>query len=201
VIVETQVGHKFPTGFPSRRAWLHFTVQDASGQVIFESGAANLGGSIVGNDNDTNPANYEPHYTTIDSTDQVQIYEAIMQDTEGEVTTTLLRGATYAKDNRLLPLGFEKDSAQENIAVHGLAVDDEDFLGGGDKIQYGVDVSGAEGPFTVTVELLSQSVGYRWADNLHHYQAPEIDRFLDYYEKVPNLPVVVTHETVEVSDQ
>jgi hypothetical protein len=201
VILDTQVGHKFPTGFPSRRAWLHFTVQDTNGQIIFESGAPNLDGSVVGNDNDADSTDYEPHYTSIDSPDQVQIYETIMQDTQGEVTTTLLRGARYAKDNRLLPLGFEKEAAGENIAVHGLAVDDEDFLGGGDRIQYVVDVSGAEGPFTVTVQLLFQSIGYRWADNLHQHQAPEITRFFDYYEDVSNRPVLVAGETVEVSDE
>ena len=36
--VSNTVGHKFPTGIPTRRAWLHFTVSDTAGQIIFESG-------------------------------------------------------------------------------------------------------------------------------------------------------------------
>jgi hypothetical protein len=57
-----------------------------------------------------------------------------------------------------------------------------------------------EGPFTVTVELLYQSVGYRWAENLRRHEAPETDRFLGYYEAVPNRPVVVARATAEVGD-
>ena len=118
MIVDTLTGHKFPTGFPSRRTWLHLTVTDASGQVVFESGAVNADGSIVGNDSDADPSAYEPHYLEITSPDQVQIYEAVMGDTEGMVTTVLLKGAGYVKDNRLLPHGFDKaavDTAVEKL--------------------------------------------------------------------------------------
>ncbi len=115
-----------------------------------------------------------------------------------DVTTTLLRGATYVKNNRLLPSGFDKAAADEDIAVHGGAVEDEDFLGGGDSIQYKIDVGDAQGPFTITVELLYQSIGYRWAQNLRQHEAAETTRFLEYYETVPNLPVVIASGTVEV---
>ena len=39
VTTSVLTGHKFPTGCPSRRAWLHVTVRDTDGQVVFESGA------------------------------------------------------------------------------------------------------------------------------------------------------------------
>jgi len=198
VVVESQVGHKFPTAYPSRRAWLHFTVRDAGGQVIFESGAVNPDGLIAGNDNDADPAGHEPHYLSVTDPDQVQIYEAIMQDTEGSVTTDLLRAARYLKDNRLLPSGFEKSEAEADIAVYGGAAEDEDFLGGGDKIQYSIDLGEAKGPFIVSVELLYQTIGYRWANNLRQHEAPEIARFLGYYESVSNLPAVVAGESILV---
>jgi hypothetical protein len=200
VAVESQVGHKFPSGFPARRTWLHLTVRDAGGETVFESGAVKVDGSIFGNDNDADPAAYEPHHLTISSSDQVQIYEAIMQDSEGGVTTVLLRGAGYVKDNRLLPSGFDKRTADADIAVYGGAVDDQDFLGGGDKVQYIVDVAEAQGPFTVTVQLLFQSIGYRWAENLRRYDSAESARFLGYYETVPNLPVIVASETLEAGN-
>ncbi len=198
VSVRSLVGHKFPTGFPSRRTWLHVTVQDADGEMVFESGAVDTDGSIIGNDNDVDPAKYEPHYQAIVSPDQVQIYEAIIQNTEGEVTTGLLRAAAYAKDNRILPLGFSKPDAAGDVAVYGEAATDDDFLGGEDRVEYSVELGNAHRPFSVTVELLYQSVGYRWAQNMGQHDALEIARFLNYYQAVPNLPVVVATTTVVV---
>jgi hypothetical protein len=189
--VASMTGHKFPTGFPSRRAWLHLTVQDAAADLLFESGAVNPDGSITGNDNDLDSATYEPHYLAIDSPDQVQIYESIMGDTEDQVTTTLLRGAGYLKDNRLLPAGFDKATAADSIAVHGSAADDPDFLGATDKIQYQIDVGDAQGPFTVEAELLYQAIGFRWATNLQTHDAPEPARFIGYYGLTPNQPTVI----------
>ncbi|MGD2158012.1 MAG: hypothetical protein PVG32_14145, partial [Anaerolineales bacterium] len=194
VAVESHVGHKFPSGFPARRTWLNVTIADAEGQVLFESGAVNPDGSIIGNDNDSDPKSYEPHYQSIDSPDQVQIYEAIMQDTEGSLTTTLLRGAAYVKDNRLLPTGFDKLKAPSDIAVSGLAFEDQDFLGGEDTIQYEVDIGDAEGPFTVTVNMFYQSISSRWAENLRQYDALEISDFIGYYESIPNLPVLAASQ-------
>lgn len=199
VVVNSQVGHKFPTGFPSRRVWLHVTVQDAAGEVAFESGGYGPDGSIVGNDNDADATAYEPHYLTVTSPGEVQIYEAIVADTEGNVTTMLLHAAFYAKDNRLLPTGFDVEGASEDIALLGQAVEDGDFVAGGDTVLYEVDLGEAQGPYTVTAELLYQAIGYRWAQNLGQHEAVEIDNFLSYYDAVPNLPVVVAIDMVEVA--
>ena len=46
-----------------------------------------------------------------------------------------------------------------------------------------VDVSGSSGAITVSVELLFQSIGYRWAENLRDYDALETNRFVGYYEE------------------
>jgi cytochrome c551/c552 len=76
--IENLSGHKFPTAYPSRRAWLHVTVRDRNNNVVFESGALNANGSIQGNDNDADATLFENHYTEITAADQVQIYEDIM---------------------------------------------------------------------------------------------------------------------------
>lgn len=182
VVLRNLTGHKFPTAYPSRRAWLHVVVRDQSGAVVFESGASRANGAITGNDNDSDAATFEPHYQTISRQDQVQIYESIMHDTQGRVTTGLLSAAAYIKDNRLLPEGFDKTSASGDIAVHGEAAADTDFVAGGDRVNYSVDVSTAAGPFEISAELRFQPVGFRWALNLSRHKASEIARFVGYYE-------------------
>jgi hypothetical protein len=198
VEVDSQVGHKFPSGFPSRRVWVHLQVMDASGQMLFESGDWDLNGSIYGNDNDLDETTFEPHYEVISDPEQVQIYEAVMGNVDAAVTTTLLRGAIYLKDNRLLPAGFDKAAVSNDIAVYGTATQDADFVDGGDQIRYQIDLMDATGPFTVVAELLYQSIGYRWAQNLNRFDAPEPQRFIGYYENVVNEPTLVASAKIEV---
>jgi hypothetical protein len=181
VEVRNATGHKLPTGYPSRRAWLHLVVRDAAGRVLFESGAVERDGRISGNDNDADALRYEPHYDEITAADQVQIYESVMIDTNQTVTTGLLQAVAFAKDNRLLPRGFDKKTAQPDIAVRGSALDDDDFTGDGDRVSYVVDLAGG-GPVTITAELRYQPIAHRWAQNLRRYDAPEPRRFTRFYE-------------------
>jgi hypothetical protein len=196
VAISNLAGHKLPSAYPSRRVWLHVTVRDASGQPVFESGRFQPDGSIVGNDNDTDATRFEPHYEEIRTADQVQIYEPILADPDGAVTTVLLSALSYVKDNRLLPDGFDKATAEAAIAVSGRAGSDGDFTAGGDRVRYVVDTGGAEGPFSVQVELWYQPVGYRWAHNLGDQEAPEIERFIGYYEEMAPVSAVVLARTV-----
>jgi hypothetical protein len=182
ISVQNLSGHKFPTAYPSRRAWLHVTVKDRNGAIVFESGALDPNGSIRGNDNDADAARYEPHYSEITAADQVQIYEAIMVDQAGKPTTGLLSAVRYEKDNRLLPRGFNKAGADAEIAVLGGAAQDQDFAAGGDKIRYSVNLANGQGPFQVEAELWFQPISYRWANNLRPYDSAENKRFVGYYD-------------------
>ncbi|MEA2763756.1 MAG: hypothetical protein QOK07_160, partial [Gemmatimonadaceae bacterium] len=119
VDVTNLTGHKLPTAYPSRRVWLHVLVRDRSGATVFESGALTRTGRIVGNDNDDDRLRYEPHYREITQSGQVQIYESIMRDSYGAVTTGIVSGLGYAKDTRILPRGFDKTTASKDIAVVG----------------------------------------------------------------------------------
>lgn len=185
VFVENQGGHKLPTAFPSRRAWLHLIVRDRDRRVVFESGKLNADGSIQGNDNDADPTRFEPHYSEIDSGDQVQIYEPILGDEQGRVTTGLLSASRYLKDNRLLPYGFDKRTADKDFAVYGGAAEDPNFTGAGNRVLYSVALGGAQGPFQVDAELWYQPIGYRWANNLKPYGgAPEPRRFNAYFDSM-----------------
>jgi hypothetical protein len=184
VTVENQAGHKLPTGYPSRRVWLHLTVRDRTGRSVFESGALDSNGSIQGNINDADPQRVERHYAEITRPDEVQIYESVMADANGNPTTGLLSAVRFLKDNRLLPRGFDKATAEPRTAVIGGAADDSDFVGGCDRVRYVVDVSGGEGPFRVDVELRYQPIAFRWAQNLKQYDAAEPKRFGAFYESM-----------------
>lgn len=181
ISVQNLGGHKLPTAFPSRRAWLHLIVTDRDGRTVFESGALRENGSIVGNDNDDDASRFEPHYRVIHSPDEVQIYESILGDVNGRVTTGLLASTGYLKDNRLLPRGFDKTTASPDIAVRGAAFDDPGFTDAGDKITYKIELRGDPAPYAITAELWYEPIGFRWARNLETYDAPEPRRFGQQY--------------------
>jgi hypothetical protein len=180
VAVQNLTGHKLPTAYPSRRAWLHVSVRDRAGKTFFESGAIAPNGSIQGNDNDADGAAFEPHYTEIREASQVQIYESVMRDQSGAPTTGLLKGVGYLKDNRLVPAGFNKVTAEPRIAVVGDAVQDQNFRSGEDRIRYSIQAAG-DGPYQIDVELRFQVIAFRWAENLRPYDSVETKRFVRYY--------------------
>ena len=186
VTVRNDAGHKFPTAYPSRRAWLRVAVTDAAGRLVFESGALTAEGRVRGDDHDADGARYEPHYTVIDSPGQVQIYQAVMVDGDGAVTTGLMSAERWVKDNRILPDGFDAASADARVLPVGGAASDADFAPGSDRVRYSVQVDPAAGPFTLEAELWFQPIGYRWAENLAAYDAPETRRFVGYYRAMAN---------------
>jgi hypothetical protein len=53
-------------------------------------------------------------------------------------------------------------------------------------------------PYTVTVEILFQPIGYRWMDNLRQADGPEVAAFLGYADAIPNEPIVVARTEVQV---
>ena len=181
VAVRNLTGHKLPSGYPSRRAWLHLSVLDQQGRIVFESGAIDPTGLIRGNDNDADPARFERHYDEIRSADEVQIYESVMRTPAGTPTTGLLQAVGYIKDNRLLPRGFDKVTAAADIAVHGEAASDASFSGEGDRVRYLIDTGNATGPLQIDVELRYQPIAFRWAQNLRTFDAPEPRAFVSYF--------------------
>ena len=151
-------------------------------------------GRIEGNgaEDPNAPLSYEPHHDTITLPDQVQIYEPIMLNTDGEVTYTLLRTFSYAKDNRLLPAGFDKEALGiEDFAVYGNAVGDPNFVGGSDQVTYQIGVAGAKGRLSITVELLYQTLSYPFVADLANTNTDLVTRFMGMYDPAGNVPVVL----------
>ncbi len=163
VLVRNHSGHKFPTSLPSRRAWLHVKVSNALNQTVFESGALNSEGQIIGVDDNTD--DYEEHYEKIDDSSQVQVYEPIMADTDGKMTYTFMQASSYLKDNRVLPMGF-KSNAPANAQPYGKAVADNDFVGGSDTVAYEVS-NLADDDYTISVTLQYQTASYGFMQDLY----------------------------------
>ncbi len=140
VRVSNNSGHKVPTSYPSRRAYIHLTAADQNGATLFESGglATDASGKPTGADHRRRRGCRDrlraPPRREITSPSQVQVYEAIMEDISGNQTYTLLNAARYSKDNRLLPRGFPRDPQTDpvignwgDIAIVGEAELDLDF--------------------------------------------------------------------------
>ncbi|MEO7271311.1 MAG: hypothetical protein ABIX28_22345 [Vicinamibacterales bacterium] len=198
VQVRNLTGHKFPTGYPARRAWLRVRVLDADLRPLFESGAVTATGSIAGADNDADPRTFEPHYEVIERPEQVQIYESILGDLSSQPTTGLLAATQYLKDNRLLPRGFDKPTADAQIGVFGAAAADGNFVGGGDVVTYRVTLPAGQSWRRIEVALLYQPIGYRWAHNLDDYRASETAAFASYYRAMEaSTSTVVATATVD----
>jgi len=197
--VTNQTGHKLPTGFPSRRVWLHVQILDNEGKVVFESGKPNSDGTITGNRADEEIYAFEPHYDVITAGDQVQIYEAILENMQGDVTHKLLEAAGYAKDNRLLPDGFDKNTAGDLIAVCGDALNDSNFIGGSDVVTYRISTAGYTGPFTVKVELLYQSLAFSTIESILDVNTPEVQVFKNYWEASDKSPSIIDSTSGQIS--
>ena len=182
VTVTNLTGHKLPTGFPNRRMWLHTRIVDAAGSTVFESGGVDASGEIVGLDRD-----FEPHYQTIDLPDQVQVYEAVMGDLDNRPTQRLLHAARYLKDNRVLPAGMSSDVADVEIrrsAWRRTRISATGRTGWA----IGVGKAGFRAPFSVSVELLYQTIPPRPVAALDAYSSAEIDRFMALYRAASNVP-------------
>jgi len=116
-----------------------------------------------------------------------------MLNTDNEPTYTLMRAAKFAKDNRLLPRGFDKSAVPPEIGVFGKAAADENFAGGSDQVTYRINTSGHKGPFTLTARLLFTTVSYAFVKDLAKDQdLPEVNRFMQLYRAADKLPQEIT---------
>lgn len=124
VEVDNLTGHRFPSGVGFRRAFIDFEVRDASAPAnvppIFASGRTDDRGRILGPDGRVLPTEfferdaqghqqYQRHYDEahpITSQNQVQIFEELTRDANGNFTTSFVRRDSEIKDNRLLPMGW-----------------------------------------------------------------------------------------------
>jgi hypothetical protein len=196
--VNSNTGHKLPSSYPSRRVIVHVSVTDSTGNIVFESGHVNSDGSVLGVDSDNDELSYETHHDVISNEQQVQVYEAIMGDNNGAVNYTLLRGRSYLKDNRILPSGFDKQTASQDIKVIGAALSDDNFTAGSDDLRYQISGLGS-GPYTVSAELVYQVIAYPFAQDLFKDNTPETNDFRVMYSRSDFKSVVITRTQFDIN--
>jgi hypothetical protein len=195
VRVENRSGHKFPTGYPSRRAWLHVRVLDGT-RVVFESGRVDAWGRIVsgtgapldGIDMVRN------HRDVVSSDTEVQVWESVPGTAQGKVARSLFDAVRYLKDDRLLPAGYSKAYAYAPLTDPIGAESDPNF-GSSDVVTF--RVAGAPAKARVEVELLFQSVRPGELDGLAERPTPAGLAFLDRIAK-RMAPTVVGTAATEV---
>ncbi|MEQ9502000.1 MAG: multiheme c-type cytochrome [Deltaproteobacteria bacterium] len=203
VRVVNQTGHKLPTAHPIRRMWLRVRVSDADATTVFASGQVDAQLRLV--DASGAPLPFEipggpvaPHVNRVTDAATPAVYESVMADARGAPTTLLLRGASYKKDNRILPRGWRVDAPEAaDIAPVGV-VNDADFEAGSDTVTYVVEAPAAAGPYRVTAELLYTSLSPRWYAELRRWDTREVADFVRRFEA--NGPVLETIATVESSE-
>ena len=194
-------GHKFPSGYPARRAYIHFVATTVEGDTLFESGALNQNYELVGHN-----ATYEPHYTTIRSEDQVQIYEQVLGDVNNQKTTVLVRAASALKDNRIPPKGFSQThEVYDTTRISGLALQDTDFNqglqgegSGSDVVYFHIPTQGYFDALSITATVYYQSMPPEWMVEMFSESTPEIDRFVEMYNGAQRSPSIVGQDAITV---
>ena len=205
ITIKNRSGHKLPSGYPARRAWLRLTVSDTTGETVFRSGHTDASGRIVGADEAPLPSELaegpiQPHRSAIEGPDDVLVYQSIMAAPTGEPVFRLLHAAQMAKDNRLLPAGFPSGAASTpvgDLAPVGTA-DDGDFGPGQDVIDLRLTSLPGTAPHTVTVELVYQAVSPRYQAELALVDTPEVEAFATLAAEATQAPEVIATATATV---
>lgn len=195
-------GHKFPSGYPARRLFLQISLVDAEGNIVFENGLWDDQFYLVNEDQ-----GYEPHYETIRSEEEVQIYEMVMGDAEGNYTSILERGYNKLKDNRLVPRGFSSThSAYDTTRVDGLALMDDNFNldefgnegNGKDLLFLNLPTLGNDLALTLEVKAYYQSIPPKFVDELFAFEDSTITAFENMYNAADRTPVLVRESALEM---
>ncbi len=201
VEITNKAGHKFPSGYPSRLAFVELLgVNPATGDTLFASGLMDENHDIINRDE-----NYEPHYDYINSEEQVQIYEMVMGDVNGDVTTVLTRAKEPIKDNRLVPFGFSTNHiSYDTTLMAGLVLADDNFNldeqgfegTGKDNIRYKFFTGDINTVIQITAKVYYQSIPARWLESMFEYSSDQIDFFGEMYAAADHTPIFIVADTL-----
>ena len=176
VTVSNMAGHGLPSGVSFRRAFLHFEVLDASGNVLWQSGNTDANGVIV--DGAGAPLvtefftptqqQFQPHFwlnNPLTREDQVQIYEELSVNPEGQLTTSFIALDHKVKENRLQPKGHSPvgpnadELAPVGVCTANGACDPSYADGSGSStVSYAVPVNATTAAASVRATLYYQAI-------------------------------------------
>lgn len=194
VRVENLAGHKLPSGYPARRAWLDVEVREGR-TTLFESGAIDDQGRLVGVADEL----ALPHFDRIEKPEQVQVYEMRAADGSGAHTTLLTRMTRHTKDNRILPRGWKPDGPHAADTRPVGTDGDLDFADGADVVTYDIALPETAGDVLVIAQLQYQAIPPAWAASLSNSKTPESARFLAMYAKAKDRTENIATTTASVS--
>jgi len=199
VSLQNQTGHKFPAGFPSRRIFIELYAVTAANDTLFHSGKMDENFDLI----NENPG-YENHFDIINNEEQVQVYEIVMGDVNGDPTTILLYAAAPIKDNRLPPMGFSTSHQNyDTVLIAGEALSDPDFNlnsgeegSGKDIVHYQIPINGYSGEIVVKAKIWYQTMPNKWLQSMFAHSSTEIDLFKSMYENADKHPLLVSEKSL-----
>lgn len=147
---------------------------------------------------------YQDHHTEINDQSQVQIYEELVKDTEGHLTTSFLSLSDNVKKNRLLPRGWSPTGPHaEETRPRGSAAKDPDYLSGCgcDTIIYKIPLSKVPNAKKVRAQIYYQTIPpyylrQRFTDTYNastHTAAENTQRLMDFVARL-NIGATEIHE-------
>jgi hypothetical protein len=206
VLVKNLTGHSFPSVVGFRRAFLNFQVLDSAGNILWASGNTSPQGVIVDGSGiplkteffSPEQQEFQAHYWTanpITREDQVQIYEELVHDSSGMLTTSFLSLDQKVKDNRLQPHGWSPTGpfAEETGPVG--TGDDPGYRDGSGASTVRCDVSlgaRADNAAYVRATLYYQAIPpYYLRQRSEDASGPDTQRLVDFVQalKVEGMPI------------
>lgn len=192
VKVTNNTGHKLPTGFAEgRQMWIRLKAVDSKGNVLFEDGVIDSSGKLV---RTANTKVYEQIVLAKGYENfKLNNYSIIDADKDGTVSHYekefhFVLMNYIEKDNRIPPLGFNKDAYMADGAfIVPFDAKDTDYPSGQnwDVTTYTIPLAGARGSITVTAELKYQTFNKEYIEFLDTMDTEKTEEFGGRARNVP----------------
>lgn len=198
--INNKAGHKFPSGYPSRRATVQFLLIDEFGDTLFFNGNFDEEYEVIGHS-----LPYEEHHSVIRNEEDVQIYEMVFADINGDKSTILERAYSILKDNRIPPVGFNTQHiAYDTISIVGNAEEDVNFNmedteegSGADIIYFTIALNDYDGPLLAKARVYYQTTPPAWMTEMFEYETEEILLFKSMYDAADRSPFLVAEAVID----